>query len=141
MFDGVTISAPIDYVPATVTYSAQQSTPSSTANVSASLVTGLRGIGSNFAEFENKRANAGANFIHFNLDADYTQILPYDIQANARISWQAADQALVSSEQFAAGGLTSVRGYLQSEAVGDDGAFGSIELKPVFRAAVDAAHR
>ncbi|HSZ73861.1 MAG TPA: ShlB/FhaC/HecB family hemolysin secretion/activation protein [Rhizomicrobium sp.] len=134
LFDGVTISAPIDYVPATVTYSAQLSTPSSTANVSASLITGLRGIGSNFAEFENKRANAGANFIHFNLDMDYTQSIAYDIQGNARLSWQVADQALVSSEQFAAGGMTSVRGYLQSEVVGDDGAFASVELRsPSFR--------
>ncbi len=46
-----------------------------------------------------------------------------------RISAQIADSHLVTNEQFAAGGLTSVRGYLQSEGVGDDGVSGSFELR------------
>ena len=46
-----------------------------------------------------------------------------------RFSGQIADGPLVSSEQFSAGGLTSVRGYLQSEAVGDEGLSGALEFQ------------
>ena len=47
----------------------------------------------------------------------------------ARVAAQLADKPLVSSEQFSAGGNTSVRGYLQSEAVADDGLTGSLEVQ------------
>ena len=40
-----------------------------------------------------------------------------------------ADQPLVNSEQFAGGGLTSVRGYLEAEVLGDDGVVGTLELR------------
>lgn len=123
----------IDYLPATVTYSIQRNAASSTANLSLGLTAGIRGIGSDIAAFEDKRANADGDFLHLNLDADYTQNIGADFDVSARLSGQLSDQALVSSEQFAAGGLTSVRGYLQSEAVGDDGVFGSLELRsPTF---------
>ena len=36
---------------------------------------------------------------------------------------------MLSSEQFNAGGLATVRGYLESEVLGDDAIFGSIELR------------
>jgi len=55
--------------------------------------------------------------------------LPWDIEAALHFTAQVADQPLVPTEQFAAGGLTSVRGYLQSEAIGDDGVSGSVELR------------
>ena len=48
---------------------------------------------------------------------------------SSRVSAQISDQPLVPAEQFALGGLTSLRGYLQSEALGDDGIVGSIELR------------
>src|SRR5439155_22276457 len=38
-------------------------------------------------------------------------------------------QPLVSSEQFSAGGLATVRGYVESEVLGDDAIVGTIELR------------
>ena len=42
---------------------------------------------------------------------------------------QIADQPLISGEQFAAGGLSSVRGYLEGEIPGDNAIAGSFELR------------
>ena len=42
---------------------------------------------------------------------------------------QAAGQALPTSEEFAGGGLGTVRGYLEAEALGDNALFGSLELR------------
>ncbi len=42
---------------------------------------------------------------------------------------QISDQPLISNEQFSAGGLDSVRGYLEAEALGDSGWDASFELR------------
>ncbi|WP_312030655.1 ShlB/FhaC/HecB family hemolysin secretion/activation protein [Methylosinus sp. H3A] len=40
-----------------------------------------------------------------------------------------ADGPLASSEQISVGGLDTVRGYLESEVLGDTGAAGTVELR------------
>ena len=42
---------------------------------------------------------------------------------------QLADQPLVNSEQFGGGGLTTARGYLEAEELGDNAIFGSLEFR------------
>jgi hemolysin activation/secretion protein len=149
------IRSPIRYAPLTVAYSAALSGDRSTLNVSLAATAGLRlfldrdctryeipddgdndpattalPICSNSDDqFNVKRFGARENFVHLNLDADYTRTLGSDLVAALRFSGQLADGPLVSNEQFAAGGLGSVRGFLQSVAVGDDGVVGSAELR------------
>jgi len=55
---------------------------------------------------ENNQRIRERRFSPFNLDSDYTQNIGADIDVAARLSGQFTDQPLVSSEQFAAGGLT-----------------------------------
>ena len=50
-------------------------------------------------------------------------------QLFAKIQGQLANGALLDSEQFSGGGLGTVRGYLESEAVGDNAVFGALELR------------
>jgi hemolysin activation/secretion protein len=119
----------IDYWPATFVYSLQFDTAASSTHGSLGLTTGLRSGSSAEAAFQENRAFAHGNFIHVNLDLDHTQNLPKGFVANLRLTGQAANQPLVSGEQFAAGGLGTVRGYPQAVAVGDDGAFASVELR------------
>ena len=122
-------NATVDYVPVTATYNLNWVTPDVTILSQTSATLGIRGVGSTPAEFENNRAFATGNFIHLNEDITYTQHLPFDTLGVFHFAGQLADQAQLSSEQFAAGGLTSVRGYLQSEAIGDDGLLESNELR------------
>jgi hemolysin activation/secretion protein len=50
------------------------------------------------------------------------------------LATQITPDSLLSSEQFAIGGLGSVRGYEQNQSIGDKGIFGSVELRtPIIR--------
>jgi hemolysin activation/secretion protein len=141
--EGVTLGtsgtvATIDYFPVTAAYNLQMLTPDYEVSSSTTAVLGPRGLGSTPAEFENNRAFARGDFAHVSTDITYTQHLPWDSLGIFRLAGQLADEPLLSSEQFAAGGLTSVRGYLQSEAIGDDGILAQNELRsPSFARFVD----
>ena len=117
------------YLPLSVSYSISRTAPDWNMDGTISATFGTRGIGSTPSQFQNERAFAGGNFVHLNVDYSAMQSLWYDMQAAVHFSGQIADQPLVPTEQFAAGGLTSVRGYLQSEAIGDDGLDTTVELR------------
>ena len=55
----------------------------------------------------------------------HTHELPEGFQLFGKMQGQVADGPLVSSEQFSIGGLDTVRGYLESEALGDNGVVGN----------------
>jgi hemolysin activation/secretion protein len=137
--------APIEYAPLSVGYSLSAADDNETFDLTLGATLGLRifkkfrcfNTDPNvlpadcplFDQFKNKDLDASENFAHFNLDLNYTRVLPKDFIGAIRVSAQLADSHLVTNEQFAAGGLTSVRGYFQSEAVGDEGISSSFELR------------
>ena len=128
------VRAPIRYVPAVFTYSAQRVGDASTLGLTTSLTLGLRAfdegsVDDNVPSFGRKSNGGRENFVHADLDIDYSRTLKDDTRLLARANLQYSDQPLVSNEQFSAGGLASVRGYLQSEAVGDDGISGTLEAR------------
>nr|WP_244441258.1 ShlB/FhaC/HecB family hemolysin secretion/activation protein [Methylosinus trichosporium] len=122
-------SSPITYYPLVVTYGGAYQTESFTTQLSASVTLNMRAPSSDRTAFDNKRFRASGRFAHFNLDVSHLQELPEGFQAYARFVGQIADGPLVSSEQISVGGLDSVRGYLESEVLGDNGAVGSFELR------------
>ncbi|WP_407181344.1 ShlB/FhaC/HecB family hemolysin secretion/activation protein [Bradyrhizobium sp. STM 3562] len=122
-------SSPVTYYPMVASYSATFQLDKSTTQMNASLTYNLRTPSSSLQEFDNKRFNASPNFTHFNLDVSHTQELPEGVQLYGKVQSQLADGPLVSSEQFSLGGLDTVRGYLESEVLGDNGVAGSIELR------------
>ncbi|MBC8750766.1 ShlB/FhaC/HecB family hemolysin secretion/activation protein [Paraburkholderia sp. WC7.3b] len=126
---GQTSTAPLTYVPVTFSYNGQLSLKNSQTAFSASLTTNIRGVGSDWSAFDNKRYKATPDFVYGKFDVNHTQHFDHDIDANAHVSAQLANSPLVSSEQFAAGGMYSVRGYMQAEATADSGVIGSLELR------------
>ena len=118
----------IKYWPVTLAYNLRRDGDKTATKASASLTVGTRGAGSDPVDFDNKRFGARSNFAHLNLDFTETETLPRGFSASQHVAGQVADGPLVSSEEFSAGGFTSVRGYLQSEAVGDDGLTGTLEI-------------
>lgn len=127
-FGGELLEAPIRYVPFTIAYSATLAGERSSSSATLALTGGLRGAGSNEDEFRARGFSTGS-FVHLNLDFEHLMRLGGDVELLLRLSGQLADNHLVSGEQFAAGGLQTVRGYLQSAVVGDDGYFSSAELR------------
>jgi hemolysin activation/secretion protein len=90
---------------------------------------GVRGLGSEPVEFDNKRFGAKENFFHIRGDLSTTQDVKGGLQLYVRAQGQLADQPLVSSEQFSMGGVDTVRGYLETEALGDAAVAGTVELR------------
>lgn len=123
------IETPIAYVPLVVSYNRQAVSETSALNLTLGVTAGLRGFGSEIADVQAQRFDAIGNFVHVNFEASYTRALGGDFSAFARLTGQFADSPLVTNEQFSIGGNSSVRGYFQSEAVGDDGVNGSLELR------------
>lgn len=122
-------SSPVTYYPLVATYGATLQNEKFTTQFNAGLTYNLRTPSSSWAEFDNKRTYASASFAHLNLDVSHTHELPEGFQLYGKVQGQLADGPLVSSEQFSLGGLDTVRGYLESEMLGDDGAAGNIELR------------
>lgn len=80
-------------------------------------------------QFDCKRSGARSNFAVLRGDVQRTQVLGAGWDMLARLDFQVASQPLVSNEQFSAGGVDSVRGYLDAERQGDDGMRARFELR------------
>ena len=126
---GTTSLTPVTYYPFSANYTATWTTKNSVTNVNGGVTFHLRGLGSSSREFDLNRFNADSSFIYFRGDISHQHDLPGGFQLFARAQGQVADQPLLNTEQFAGGGLSSVRGYLEAETLGDNGFVDSVELR------------
>lgn len=97
----------------------------------------VRGLGNRQSEFEDKRFLARANYAYLGFEAEYRRELLLGTRARLRFAGQVTESPLISNEQFALGGADSVRGFHESEVLGDDGAFASLELSRLVPTRVD----
>ena len=122
-------STPIDYYPFTFGYGASWTRPKSFTELNGSVNFALRGLGSRPATFDAKRYEADGGYFYVRGDLSHTHDLPGGFQVFGKVQGQASKDPLVNSEQFAGGGLATVRGYLESELLGDSGWFVTTELR------------
>ncbi|MEQ6341181.1 MAG: ShlB/FhaC/HecB family hemolysin secretion/activation protein [Gammaproteobacteria bacterium] len=131
------IRTPISYLPFSVQYNATIQGDRGVTQADVGLNFALRGLadkridcfGQDVSQFECKRHNAKANYLYLKAGLQRAQKLPLGMTLVARIDGQLADQPLISNEQFGAGGVDSVRGYLMFERLADNGMRGSLELR------------
>jgi hemolysin activation/secretion protein len=124
-----TSKTPIDYYPLTVAYSASWTGKQHYTEFNNSINFHTRGLGSSVTTFDNKRYNADGSYIYYHGDVSHTQDLPLGFQLFGKVQGQVADSPLVNSEQISGGGLSNVRGYEESVVLGDNGIFGTVELR------------
>jgi len=122
-------TTPTTYLPITFDYSGTWVGANFLTDLDLQVVFNIRGIGSNAAQFDANRLFADRNFIYFRGELSHTQDLPHDLQLFAKVSGQVADSPLINSEQFNVGGLGTVRSYLESAVLGDDGAVVNFEFR------------
>jgi hemolysin activation/secretion protein len=122
-------STPVTYYPVAANYSATWQHERALTQLNSAVTFNIRGVGSGFDEFDAKRYGANSSFFHLNADLSHTQDLGAGYQLFAKMQGQVADGPLVSSEQFSLGGLDTVRGYLESEVLGDNGVAGTAEFR------------
>ena len=128
---------PLTYYPVTIAYAATVTADRSRTDLAVATVMGTPEFSASTAELENNRRDATGSFVYFKTSVSHTHELPLGMQLWARVQGQASADALVPNEQFAAGGIDTVRGYLEAEVLGDDAADFQLELRsPSFAEAV-----
>lgn len=88
----------------------------------------FRGLGNDAEQFARKRGGATPNFLYLTGDLKHQRRLPGNFRLLARAGGQASAASLISNEQYSAGGPLSVRGYHQTQLLGDHGVNLSLEL-------------
>lgn len=120
---------PIRYLPVSVLYSLVLPCERVLTEFYAGLTFHLRGLGSQAIEWQDNRYRADANFVTLRGEFAQTWQLPKDFSFYGRLQGQLASGPLLSNQQFALGGLDTVRGYLEGEGIGDQGVAATLELR------------
>lgn len=120
--------AEVQYLPLTAALDYQHATPRGPYTASLAVSGNFVGDDDDFAATGYSRS-ASALWARTTLALAHDRRLPGDWSILARLSGQAATGELIGNEQFALGGLNSVRGYLEGAEYGDAGWFGSLELR------------
>ena len=124
-----TISSPIEYYPLSANYGATWLAEKAFTEFNTSLNFHLRGLGSGEKDYANKRFNADGSYVFIRSDVAHTRDLKDGAQLFGKLQGQLASQPLINGEQFAGGGLGTVRGYLEATALGDNGLFATAEYR------------
>ena len=99
-------------------------------SVDVEIAQGLEIFGSSEAGDDNLSRDEGEpGFLKANISVERLQRITNDIDLQLGVRGQISNDPLLSSEEFGLGGYRSVRGFDPSQAVGDDGVSGNIELQ------------
>lgn len=126
---GDSTNTPITYYPLSAAYNGTWIGKGYETDLDGSANLGLRGIGSSQTEYELNRHGSDGGFAYFRGDLAHTRDLQEGFQIYGKAQGQAASEPLLNSEQFSAGGLGTVRGYLEAEELGDNGLLGTVEAR------------
>lgn len=141
-FAGSLMQTPIDYYPFSLAYNAGWVGKKSFTELNIAMNMHFRGMGSEALEWDNKRYNADGSYLYLRGDLTNTYDLPRGFQVLTKIQGQLSNHPLINSEQFSGGGQSSVRGYLESAALGDNGIVGTLEFRsPSFIGSMDETTR
>lgn len=122
-------SAPIAYFPVTVSWRGDWNGETRRSDLTLSTTFAIRGLGDGWERFDAKRYMARASFFALKLDAGHNQDIFGGLQVDARLTGQWSPSPLISNEGFSLGGMQSVRGYFESERLGDYGVAGQFEMR------------
>lgn len=128
-FEGENITTPVTYLLFSARYRSSLDDAGGATRLDAGLKFAARGVVTDVDEIADKRYDARASFTVITLGLERDQKLVWGTSARLGAEYQAADQSLISNEQYSAGGMGSVRGYHESEAAGDEALRASVELK------------
>ncbi|MBL8534180.1 MAG: ShlB/FhaC/HecB family hemolysin secretion/activation protein [Betaproteobacteria bacterium] len=135
------LRTPLAYAPVSLDYNATAAGERGTTTVDAGLSFLLRGLANTSDEFTGARSQADTAFVILKGGVQRNHGLPGQWSVQVRLDGQLASGPLVSNEQFAAGGSTSVRGYKEFEVFGDAGLRASIEVRSAPIAGSPASRR
>lgn len=125
---GEDLVTPLTYAPLSFSYNGSLPDKTGVTRFSAGLNMAFRGLVGDEEEFLVKRFKSRGNYIYALAGVERQQKLPWNLELFVKADGQIADQPLPSNEQYSAGGMESVRGYMESEVLGDNAYHGTIEF-------------
>lgn len=120
-------NTPITYTPFTLGWDGTWLGDKRTTRAGVSFNFHVNGLGASEQEFADKRFRGRPSYVYLRGNLSQERSLANGWGLNARGTWQLSGQPLVSNEQFAIGGVDTVRGYLESAALGEQGVQLSLE--------------
>ncbi len=127
LIGGGDFNTPITYLPFALGWDGTWLGEGRSTKIGVAFNFHLRGLVADEQEFAAKRFKGRANYSYLRGTASHGERWSSGWGVELRGSWQLAAQPLISNEQFAIGGVDSVRGYLESAALGDNGVALSLE--------------
>jgi hemolysin activation/secretion protein len=126
--------SPIRYAPLVAVYNGGWLGQGSSTTIDVTATAGIPGLlGNRDTAFAAKRVGASASFLALRGGLQQSENFGrWSLAGKAEL--QLASGPLVSNEQYAGGGAESVRGYLESELLGDDALRLAVELRTPKRA-------
>lgn len=122
------INTPVEYFPFSVAYNGSLPDSGGLTLWNAGLNMAFRGMVTRQENMAGKRTDAKGNYFDAVFGVERRQNLPAGMGLTLKLDGQVSDQALISNEQYTAGGMESVRGYRESEVSGDSALHGVTEL-------------
>ncbi|MEJ0005164.1 MAG: ShlB/FhaC/HecB family hemolysin secretion/activation protein [Steroidobacteraceae bacterium] len=126
--DMTAFNTPITYMNLSLTYAGAWHTERFAASFNTTANAGPRGLVNRSAAFENDRYLGRANYFDLRADLALSAKLPADFLLKFRAAGQAAAEPLITNEDYSVAGSDGVRGYLESEELGDKAIKGTLQL-------------
>jgi len=120
--------SPITYLNLSFTYAGFWRSDWRTTTFSVSANAGPRHLVNSQSSFEEFRAEGNANYFYLRGDLAFDFKLPAGFLLRLRAAGQAASEPLITNEDFSIAGIDGVRGYLESEVLGDEGLKDTIQM-------------
>jgi hemolysin activation/secretion protein len=126
---------PISYLNLSLAYAGLWHSDWRTTAFSLTANAGPRHLVNNEGSFANDRYEGRSNYFYLRGDLDFEFKLPADFRLKVRAAGQAAAEPLITNEDFSIAGIDGVRGYLESEVLGDRGIKETLQItSPGWRA-------
>ncbi len=129
LIGGGDFNTPITYLPFTLGWDGTWLEEGRSTKVGVAFNFHLRGLVADEQEFADKRYKGRPDYSFLRGSFSHEETWPTGWAAQVRGGWQIAAQPLISNEQFAIGGVDTVRGYLESAALGENGVSLSLEAR------------
>ena len=123
------IRTPSRYLPLSLSYSQFLRLEQQRVQTDVTLAFASTKVGSDNETLDLNRYGARGGMWYLRGSINYSLDLFAGFELALKLAGQVTDQPLISSEQFSAGGMDSVRGYLEAEALGDNGGLAALELQ------------
>ncbi|MBA4261867.1 MAG: ShlB/FhaC/HecB family hemolysin secretion/activation protein [Comamonadaceae bacterium] len=120
-------NTPIAYLPFTAGWDATWLGQDRTTRLGLQMNLHVQGLVGDEQEFADKRFKGRPSYLYLRGNVSQERRFESGHGLNLRAQWQLAGQPLISNEQFAMGGVDTVRGYFESAALGERGLVLSVE--------------